>query len=114
MPIRPNHQIKKPKSPRAAAHPEDEPTTPVPKASFRYIMWDTETAQDFDPNTPTMRLEVNCVAARRICSLCQHSPLDSPCSGCDRGDRDVCFLGEDAMDRFCRWLIELKKEMTAW
>ena len=36
--------------------------------------------------------------------------LDSPCSDCDIGDRDVCFLGGESIDWFCHWLIEGAEE----
>ena len=76
------------------------------KPSFRYVVWDTETAQDFDQNSELMTLEVNCVAARLVCSFCQHSDGQDPCSGCGTKDRDVCFMGADAMNQFCLWLFE--------
>ena len=41
-----------------------------------------------------------------VCSLCQTLAADTPCEGCGLRDRDVCFYGTDAMDQFCRWLVD--------
>ena len=74
-----------------------------PKATYRYVAWDVETAQHVVQESERVELVVNCVAARMVCSVCVDFPLSEPCEGCGE-QRAVCYLGENAMDQFCTWL----------
>lgn len=76
-----------------------------PKATYRYVAWDVETAQRVVQQSERVELVVNCVAARMVCSLCVDLPLSEACEGCGE-QRNVCYLGENAMDQFCTWLTE--------
>ena len=78
------------------------------RAQWRIVCYDVETATDFEPDSTTMGMVVNCVAAMIVCSLCHdHSSVVVECPGCGPRPRSVCFLGTDSMDRFCRWLLDV-------
>ena len=117
QPLTANRSRRRPKNKGGAqCHPPEEPVSDDAdcaeegeadqRPTFRYVVWDSETSQSFDNDSPRMTLSVNCVAARMVCSLCQKLSANAPCTGCGLRDRDVCFYGTDAMDRFCRWLVE--------
>lgn len=75
-----------------------------PVATYRYVAWDVETAQEVVQTSERVQLVVNCVAARMVCSLCRDLPRDEHCEGCGE-ERSVCYLGPTAMAQFCDWLL---------
>ena len=84
---------------------EDKEGGLSPKPSFRYVAWDVETTSEFVENEKSMTMTVNCVAAKMVCSLCCEEDEIGECAGCGDRDRDVCFVGTNAMDQFCTWLL---------
>ena len=75
------------------------------KATYSYVAWDVETAQRMVHESVRVELGVNCVTACMVCSLCMDLPLSEACEGCVE-ERNMCYLGKNAMDQFCTWLTE--------
>jgi hypothetical protein len=78
-----------------------------------YIFFDTETSQDLvvgrDAHGEIKKHVVNCVCYEKVCDLCYDQVLDTLCKNCKQPRRGEWF-GDEAFDKFCKWLIEEKNE----
>jgi hypothetical protein len=78
-----------------------------------FIYFDTETTQELvvgeDRHGEIRKHVVNCVCYEKVCDLCYEKEEQSQCKNCKQPRRGE-WVGEDAFDRFCEWLISEKNE----
>jgi hypothetical protein len=74
-----------------------------------FIFFDLETTQDLvvghDKNGEVKKHVVNCVCYEKVCDLCYEQPI-LMYPNCLEPNRKHTFVGTDAFDEFCAWLMQ--------